>query len=43
MALARAKGVDMPIAQAIERVLSGSWTIDQAVDALMNRPIKSES
>ncbi|MGO4571974.1 NAD(P)H-dependent glycerol-3-phosphate dehydrogenase [Microvirga sp. 2TAF3] len=40
--LARAKNIDMPIAEAVERVLSGSSTIDQAVDALMNRPIKSE-
>ncbi|MBZ6075730.1 NAD(P)H-dependent glycerol-3-phosphate dehydrogenase [Microvirga puerhi] len=42
VALARARGVDMPIAEAVERVLSGTSTIDQAVDALMNRPIKSE-
>jgi glycerol-3-phosphate dehydrogenase (NAD(P)+) len=42
VALARAKGIDMPIAQAVEQVLSGAWTLDQAVDALMNRPIKSE-
>jgi glycerol-3-phosphate dehydrogenase (NAD(P)+) len=42
VALARAKHVDMPIAQAVEQVLSGVWSIDQAVDALMNRPIKSE-
>jgi glycerol-3-phosphate dehydrogenase (NAD(P)+) len=40
--LARAKQVDMPIAEAVEQILSGVWTIDQAVDALMNRPIKSE-
>lgn len=42
VALARAKNVDMPIAEAVEQILSGAWTIDQAVDALMNRPIKSE-
>jgi glycerol-3-phosphate dehydrogenase (NAD(P)+) len=42
VALARAKHVDMPIAEAVEQVLSGAWTIDQAVDALMNRPVKSE-
>lgn len=42
VALARDKGVDMPIAEAVERILSGAWTLDQAVDALMNRPIKSE-
>ena len=42
VALARAAHVDMPIAQAVEQVLSGAFSIDQAVDALMNRPIKSE-
>jgi len=42
VALARAKNIDMPIAEAVEQVLSGAWTLDQAVDALMNRPIKSE-
>jgi glycerol-3-phosphate dehydrogenase (NAD(P)+) len=41
-ALARARSVDMPIAGAVERILSGAWTLDQAVDALMNRPIKRE-
>jgi glycerol-3-phosphate dehydrogenase (NAD(P)+) len=42
VALARAKSVDMPIAEAVERILSGAWTLDEAVDALMNRPIKRE-
>jgi len=42
VALARAKSVDMPIAEAVERILTGAWTLDEAVDALMNRPIKRE-
>ncbi len=42
VALARAKNIDMPIAEAVDGILSGAWTLDQAVDALMNRPIKSE-
>lgn len=42
VALARAKGVDMPIAEAVENILNGAWTLKEAVDALMNRPIKSE-
>ncbi len=42
VALARAKTIDMPIAEAVDQILSGAWTLDQAVDALMNRPIKSE-
>ncbi|MGO4526315.1 NAD(P)H-dependent glycerol-3-phosphate dehydrogenase [Microvirga sp. 2MCAF35] len=43
VALARAKTIDMPIAEAVEQVLSGAWSLDQAVDALMNRPVKSEN
>ncbi|MCB8819046.1 NAD(P)H-dependent glycerol-3-phosphate dehydrogenase [Microvirga rosea] len=42
VALARAKGIDMPIAEAVDQILSGACTIDRAVDLLMNRPIKSE-
>jgi glycerol-3-phosphate dehydrogenase (NAD(P)+) len=42
VALAGAKNIDMPIACAVEQVLNGAWSLDQAVDALMNRPIKSE-
>ena len=42
VSLARAKNVDMPIAEAVDRILNGAWTLDEAVDALMNRPIKSE-
>ncbi|AWM85597.1 NAD(P)H-dependent glycerol-3-phosphate dehydrogenase [Microvirga sp. 17 mud 1-3] len=42
VALAHERNVDMPIAEAVERVLSGVSTIDQAVDSLMNRPVKSE-
>jgi glycerol-3-phosphate dehydrogenase (NAD(P)+) len=42
VALARAKHIDMPIAEAVDRILSGAWTLDQAIDALMNRPIRSE-
>jgi len=42
VALARAKSVDMPIAEAVENILNGAWTLKEAVDALMNRPIKSE-
>jgi glycerol-3-phosphate dehydrogenase (NAD(P)+) len=41
-ALARAKGVDMPIAEAVDAVLAGRATIDEAIDALMSRPLKAE-
>jgi len=42
VSLARAKAIDMPISEAVEQILSGAWTLDKAIDALMNRPIKSE-
>jgi glycerol-3-phosphate dehydrogenase (NAD(P)+) len=32
----------MPIAEAVEKILNRAWTLDEAVDALMNRPVKSE-
>jgi len=40
--LARARGVDMPVAQTVDAVLQGSLTVAKAVDALMNRPVKRE-
>ncbi|PSC02968.1 glycerol-3-phosphate dehydrogenase [Alsobacter soli] len=40
--MARSRRVDMPIAEAVDRVLSGQLTIDQAIDALMTRPLKAE-
>ncbi|WP_210496592.1 NAD(P)H-dependent glycerol-3-phosphate dehydrogenase [Microvirga antarctica] len=40
--LARERGVDMPVAEAVDRVLSGLSSVDEAVDHLMNRPVKSE-
>jgi glycerol-3-phosphate dehydrogenase (NAD(P)+) len=42
VALARARAVEMPIAEAIEAVVAGRATLDEAVDALMQRPLKRE-
>jgi glycerol-3-phosphate dehydrogenase len=33
----------MPIAEAVEAVIADELTLDQAVDALMQRPLKRES
>lgn len=41
--LARDKGVDAPIIDAVDRILAGGMTIGEAVAALMARPLKSES
>lgn len=40
--LAQAHGVEMPIAHAVDRVLSGHLTIPAAIEALMARPQRSE-
>jgi glycerol-3-phosphate dehydrogenase (NAD(P)+) len=42
VALARAEGVDMPIAEAVDAVIAGRLTLDQAIDTLMQRPLKRE-
>jgi glycerol-3-phosphate dehydrogenase (NAD(P)+) len=40
--LAQAKGVEMPIARAVDAVLSGRLTIEGALESLMARPIRAE-
>ena len=40
--MASARGVDMPLAAAVDAVLSGALSIDGAIDSLMNRPLKAE-
>ena len=42
MALARRLGVDMPIVEAVDDVLSGRAAIDAAVDRLLARPVGAE-
>jgi glycerol-3-phosphate dehydrogenase (NAD(P)+) len=41
-ALARQLGVDMPICEAVAAVLGGEITLNQAIDGLLSRPLKSE-
>ncbi len=40
--LAKERGVDMPIAATVEAVLEERLSLDEAVDLLMNRPLKRE-
>ena len=40
--MARARGIDMPIVEAVSAILRGELTVDGAVEALMNRPMKGE-
>ena len=43
LALARARDVDMPIAEAVVSVLDGGVKIDDAITALMTRPFRAEA
>ncbi|MCY6383302.1 NAD(P)H-dependent glycerol-3-phosphate dehydrogenase [Hoeflea prorocentri] len=36
------KNIDMPITQAVAAILDGKIAVDEAIDGLMNRPLKSE-
>ena len=42
VALARRRRVEMPVAEAVDAILSGHLGIDAAVEALMGRPVKAE-
>jgi glycerol-3-phosphate dehydrogenase (NAD(P)+) len=41
--LARRHRVEMPVVEAVARVLSGHFSIDEAIDGLMSRPLKREA
>ena len=40
--MAAARGIEMPIAQAVHAVVSGLATVDEAIDALLARPLRPE-
>jgi glycerol-3-phosphate dehydrogenase (NAD(P)+) len=40
--MAREKDVEMPISAAVAAVLSGKINVDEAIDSLLTRPLKSE-
>jgi glycerol-3-phosphate dehydrogenase (NAD(P)+) len=41
--LAEAKGIDMPIVAAVARLLDGSASVDEVLEALLSRPPRPES
>ena len=41
--LARKRGIDMPIVDAVDGLLAGRFTVDQVVERLLSRPPRSES
>jgi len=40
--MAAARGIDMPIAQSVHAVISGLKTVDEAIEALLARPLRAE-
>ncbi|MFO7478795.1 MAG: NAD(P)H-dependent glycerol-3-phosphate dehydrogenase [Methyloceanibacter sp.] len=40
--MATARGIDMPIAQAVQSVISGRASVDEAIEALLARPLRAE-
>ena len=40
--IARAKGIDMPISEAVAAILDGRIDIDTAIHGLLARPFKAE-
>ncbi len=40
--MARAAGVEMPIAEAVDAILGARMSVDAAIDALLMRPLKAE-
>ncbi len=43
VALARKQGVEMPICEAVNNVVKGEVTVDEAVEALLSRPFRTEA
>jgi glycerol-3-phosphate dehydrogenase (NAD(P)+) len=41
--MAAARGIEMPIAQAVHAVISGLATVDEAIEALLARPLRAEA
>jgi glycerol-3-phosphate dehydrogenase (NAD(P)+) len=42
MRIARAKGLDMPIFEAIDTIVEGKASVDEAIAGLMRRPLRAE-
>jgi glycerol-3-phosphate dehydrogenase (NAD(P)+) len=40
--VAAEKGIDMPISAAVHAIVEGRQTVDQAIDALLSRPLRAE-
>lgn len=43
VALARDHGIEMPICEAVHNVVKGRMSLDEAIEALLSRPLRSET
>lgn len=41
--VAEARGLDLPICQAVQAVVSGEMTVDDAIEGLLSRPLRAET
>jgi glycerol-3-phosphate dehydrogenase (NAD(P)+) len=41
--LAKRHGVEMPICEAVYNVVKGEWSVDEAIEALLSRPLRAET
>jgi glycerol-3-phosphate dehydrogenase (NAD(P)+) len=41
--VASEKGIDMPIAEAVHAIVEGKVSVDEAIEALLSRPFRTES
>jgi glycerol-3-phosphate dehydrogenase (NAD(P)+) len=39
---AATKGIDMPVSGAVAAIVEGEWTVDEAIEALLSRPLRGE-
>jgi glycerol-3-phosphate dehydrogenase (NAD(P)+) len=41
--LSHERGIDMPIVQAVDQLISGESTVDQVLGDLLSRPLRAEA
>ena len=41
--VARGRGIELPIAEAVHAVVTGETSVDAAIGALLSRPLRSET
>ena len=43
VALAKTHGIEMPICEAVHNVVKGRMSLDEAIEALLSRPLRPET